>query len=79
MQTLVISSPQMAKELLKTNDAECCRYKRKAKIVGLINSITQALPNPIELSEKALFGMVATLVMLPWLGGIVDALTRLPQ
>ncbi|KAK7816380.1 cytochrome p450 71b26 [Quercus suber] len=24
MQTLVISSPQMAKEVLKTNDAKCC-------------------------------------------------------
>ena len=101
MQTLVISSPQMAKEVLKTNAAECCtrpisyaqqkltynfltlafcpyndswknmrkifrmellstnrvqsfEYKRKAKISELINSITQASPNPIDLSEKAL-------------------------
>ena len=29
-------------------------YKRKAKIAELINYITQASPNPIELSEKAL-------------------------
>ena len=160
MQTLVISSPQMAKEVLKTNDTECCtrpisyaqqkltynfltlafcpyndswknmrkifriellsknrvqsfEYKRKAKIAELVNSITQASPNPIDLSEKALslvysvicqiafnknyeeiekhkfkefvqetmklFGMVATLDMLPWLGGIMDALTGLPR
>ncbi|KAM3748524.1 hypothetical protein ACB098_05G115800 [Castanea mollissima] len=157
MQTLVISSPQMAKEVLKTNDAECCtrpisyvqqkltynfltlafcpnndswknmhkifrmellsknrvqsfkyiseytEYKRKAKIVELINYITQASPNPIELTEKALslvcsviqieghkfkefvqgtmklFGMFGTLDMLPWLGGIMDALIGLPR
>ncbi|KAL4627399.1 hypothetical protein ACB092_05G163000 [Castanea dentata] len=142
MQTLVISSPQMAKEELKTNDAECCNRPilyvqqkltynfltlafcpyndswknmhkifrmellsknrvqsfEKAKIAELINYITQASPNPIELTEKGilfeieghkfkefvqetmkLFGTFATLDMLPWLGGIMDASTGLPR
>ena len=100
-------------ELLSKNRVQSFEYKRKAKIAELVNSITQASPNPIDLSEKALslvysvicqiafnknyeeieghkfkefvqeamklFGMVATLDMLPWLGGIMDALTGLPR
>ncbi|KAM3748526.1 hypothetical protein ACB098_05G116000 [Castanea mollissima] len=100
-------------ELLSKTRVQSFEYKRKAKIVELNNYITQASPNPIELSEKALsltysvicqiafnknydeiegskfkafvqesmelFGTVATSDIIPWFGGIVDALTGLPR
>ena len=101
VQTVVISSPEMAKELLKIHDIECCtrplsqaqkkltynyltigfspyndswremrklfmielfstkrvqsfKHIRKAMVGKLINSISQASPNPVDLSKKAL-------------------------
>ncbi|KAM4112114.1 hypothetical protein ACJW30_05G116300 [Castanea mollissima] len=120
MQTLVISSPQMAKEVLKTNDAECCTrpisyvqqkltynfltlafcpnndsWKNMRKIFRmelLSKNRVQSFEYIPEYTEieghkfkdfiqgtMKLFGMFGTLDMLPWLGGIMDALIGLPR
>ena len=157
-QVLVISSPQMAKEVLKNHDVECCtkpklhaqkkltynfltiafssyndswrqmrklfttelftkikiqsfECTRKVNVTQLIDSIAQNSPNSIDLSEKALtltysiichtafsrdyeeieggklkelneeamqtLGIISTVDILPWLGGIVDAIMGL--